>query len=149
MDERTKVAPGIPTISMSQQALAREEAHKLLGVESVKQLIDQGHTLEQIWLMLVEMLVNKAKASRATEAWPQPMDADYEPLFNDPTPINMAWLNDSVKTLKWDAIASYVKGKYPEAKGATLGQAIQSLSLEKQAEFVAEVQQRLEAKRIT
>lgn len=127
----------------------KDDAHRLLGVESVKQLIEQGQTLEQIWLMLVD----KVRELQSSEAYPQPMDADFQELFEDPVveltdkppvPIDMNWLNDAVKTLKWDGAASYVKGKYPEAKGATLGQAIQSLPQEKQEEFVKEVQRRLE-----
>jgi len=133
--------------AQSELGLTEAQIHALLQVESVKQLIEQGQTLEQIWLMLVD----KVKESRASEAYPQPMDADFQELFEDPVadppvPIDMGWLNDALKALEWTDVASYVKGKYPEAKGATLGQAIESLPPEKQAEFVAEVQKRLEAK---
>lgn len=127
--------------------LTKEEAHALLQVESVKQLIGQGQTLEQIWLMLVD----KVRESQSSEAYPQPMDADFQELFEDsvaetPIPVHMGWLNDALKTLKWDGVAAYVKGKYPGAKGATLGEAIESLSWEKQTEFVVEVKKRLEGR---
>lgn len=131
--------------------LTEVQAHALLGVESVKQLIEQGQTLEQVWLMLAD----KVKELRASGAWPQPMDEDFQAMFDDPAvetpgkalnPTDMGWLNDALKTLKWTDVVSYVKGKYPEAKGVTLGQAIESLSREKQEEFVAEVQKRLGAK---
>ena len=133
--------------AQNELGLTEVQVHALLQVESVKQLIEQGQTLEQIWLMLVD----KVRESRTSEAYPQPMDADFQGLFEDPiadtpVPIGMNWLNDALKTLKWDGVASYVKGKYPEAKGATLGQAIESLPREQQEEFVAEVQKRLGAK---
>jgi len=123
-----------------------EEAHKLLGVESVKQLIEQGHTLEQIWLMLVEKLV---KESRATEVYPQPMDRDYEPLFDDATaeaPIDKDWLYGSLKVLKDWNIGQYIRGTFPEAKGKTIGDAVASLTAEQRAQFAAEIQKRLEVK---
>ena len=124
--------------------LTKDEAHKLLGVESVKELIEQGHTLEQIWLMLVD----KVRES-PPETWPQPMDKDFEPLFDDTTaeaPIDKGWLNESLKVLKdWNA-AQYIRKTFPEAKGKTIGEAIESLTPEQRREFVAEVEKRLGAK---
>ena len=130
--------------------LTEQEARQKLGVVSMHDWLAENHTLPEAITILRQngntADKEKPEESKATEAYPQPMDEDFEPLFADPTPMNIAWLNNSIKTLKWDAVASYVRGKYPEAKGATLGEAIHSLSLEKQAEFVAEVQKRLEAK---
>lgn len=121
--------------------VTKEDAHRLLGVESVKQLIEQGQTLEQIWLTLVD------KVRKATEDWPQPMDADFQPLFDDDhPPIDRPWLNESLKTLNWEGLGKWLKEHYPEAKGQTMGEAIESLTREHQQEFVAEVQKRLEAK---
>jgi len=121
------------------------QAHALLQSESFIELMRQGHTLEQIWLMLVD----KVKESQATEAWPQPMDRDYEPLFGDiivETPIDKPWLNESLKILKdWNA-ARYIRGTFPEAKGKTIGEAIESLTPEQKMKFVAEVEKRLETK---
>ncbi|MBV6343235.1 hypothetical protein HWQ67_16775 [Candidatus Magnetobacterium casensis] len=124
--------------------LTEEEAHKLLGVESVKQMMaDDGLTLEQVFMDLVD----KVRESRATEAYPQPMDEDYEPLFDDSAAlIDKGWLNESLKTLKdWNA-ARYIRETFPEAKGKTIGDAIDSLTPDQKAKFVAEVQKRLEAK---
>ena len=129
--------------------ITKDEAHALLQVESVKQLIEQGHTLEQIWLMLVDKVKESQTTGPLSELIDEHIDGESEVLFDDSAvenPIDMNWLNDALKTLKWDGVASYIKGKYPEAKGATLGQAIESLPGEKQAELVAEVQKRLEAK---
>ncbi|MCJ7639238.1 MAG: recombinase RecT, partial [Euryarchaeota archaeon] len=126
--------------------LTEEEAHKLLGgVESVKQFLDEGLTLEQVWLLLVD----KLKESHATEAWPQPMDEDYEPLFNDAmaeVPIDKDWLNKSLKELRYWNAAQYIRVTFPEAKGKTMGEAVESLTPEQKTKFVAEVQKRLEAR---
>lgn len=121
--------------------LTEQEAHKLLGVESVKQMMaDDGLTLEQVFMTLVD----KLRESRATETYPQPMDKDFEPVFDDEKPpIEMAWLNDALKTLKWDGIGKYLKEHYPEATGKTIGEAIESLTRVHQEEFVQEVQKRL------
>ena len=129
--------------------LTEVQVHALLQVESVKQLIEQGQTLEQIWLMLVD----KVKELRASESYPQPMDADFQEIFEDSVvesetqvPIDMNWLNESLRTLKgWD-VADYIHKAFPSAKGKTLGEAIESLPPEKKQEFCQEVQRRLEAK---
>lgn len=127
--------------------LTEEEAHKLLGVESMKQLMaDDGVTLEQVFMTLVDKVIEK---SHATEAWPQPMDEDYEPLFNDATaevPIDKDWLNKSLKELRYWNAAQYIRVTFPEAKGKTIGDAVESLTPEQKARFVAEVQKRLGAK---
>ena len=123
--------------------LTKEEAHKLLQVDSVKDLIEIGSNLEQIWLLLAD----RVKETRTSEAYPQPMDQDYEPLFDDAVvPINKGWLNESLKLLKgWNA-AQYIREKFPEAKGKTIGEAVESLTPEQKAEFCEEVQKRLEVK---
>jgi len=127
--------------------LFQDDVHGIMQVSSLTQLIDQGHTLEQIWLMLV----NKVKESRTTEAYPQTMDDDYEPLFDDAVveaPIDPGWLSESLKTLRptgWD-VADHIRKAYPNAKGKTVSDAVASLTAEQRAEFAAEIQKRLEAK---
>jgi len=89
---------------------------------------------------------------RMSEAYPQPMDEDFEPLFDDAAveaPIDWLWLNDTLKTLKaqgWNYV-DYVHKVYPEAKGKTFSEAIDSLPPEQKREFVAEVERRVEVKR--
>jgi len=129
----------------SELGLTKEEAHTLLGVESVKQLIEQGKTLEEIWLLLVE----KVRASRATEAYPQPMDEDFEPLFDDSeveNPIDMNWLKESLETLNWADVSKWLRDKYKKAHGATIKAMVESLTREQQGEFCVEVKRRLEAR---
>ncbi|MBV6343211.1 RecT family recombinase, partial [Candidatus Magnetobacterium casense] len=123
--------------------LTEKQAHELLEMQSFKESIDNGKTLEDIW----DALVKRVQESKTTETYPQPMDEGYEPLFDDVTaPIDKGWLNESLKTLKdWNA-AQYIRQTFPEAKGKTIGDAIDSLTPEQKREFVAEVQNRLEAK---
>lgn len=139
------------------------EAHSKIGVRSMHDWLAENHTLNEAIIILrgngnpqraTAIIENPEPESQTTEAYPQPMDADFQEIFEDPAvepsvPIDMDWLNDSLKTLNWADVASYVKGKYPAAKGATLGQAIESLPREQQEEFVKEVQKRLEATRQT
>jgi len=85
--------------------------------------------------------------SKDTVVWPEPMDEDFKPLFDDEMmPIDMPWLNDALKTIKWDGLSRYLKEHYPEAKGKTIGEAVESLTREHQEEFCEEVKKRLEAK---
>jgi len=125
--------------------LTKDAAHRLLGVGSLKDLLEQGKNLEDIWLMLVESV----RASTTAEAYPEPMDEDFEAMFNDEATevlIDKGWLNESLKELKdWNATA-YVKQTYPNASGKTLGEAIESLSSEQRQEFAREVQKRLDTK---
>jgi len=126
--------------------LTEVEAHALLGVESIKASLGNGRTLETIW----EDLVTKVQERQMSEAYLQPMDEDFEPLFDDAAveaPIDWLWLNDALKTLKaqgWNYV-DYVHNAYPEAKGKTFSEAIESLPPEQKREFVAEVERRLGA----
>jgi len=135
------------TRAKNELGLTEEDAHGLLDVSSVKELLDQGKTMEQIWGMLVERL----RESQATEKYPQPIDGDFQELFEDSVPesetqmpIDMSWLNESLKTLKDWNVADYIHQAFPGAKGKTLGEAIESLSYEQQEKFVKEIQTRLE-----
>jgi len=76
-----------------------------------------------------------------------PTSSKAETLPPPASNIDMDWLNDALKTLKWDSVGAYIKGKYPKATGATLGEAIESLTREQQKEFVTEVQTRVEIQR--
>jgi len=148
--------------------LTEEQVHGLLGVESVKEIVAKS-SLEEAWVTLVAKLqelsgqqrptteelrglrgvIDKAVEKRDAEAYPQPMDEDFEPLFDDTkaeAPVDMSWLNESIKTLQWKDVAHYVKQSFPEAKGKTLGEAVDSLTAEQREEFVKEVQRRLEGK---
>jgi phage recombination protein Bet len=131
--------------------ITKDDAHRLLAVESIKELLEQGKTLEDIWVMLVE------KVRQAREAWPQPMDEDFSPLFDDAvveapkveTPkIDPGWLNESLKLLMlggWN-VTEHIHKAYPKAKGKTIGEAVESLMPDQKKEFVVEVQKRLETK---
>lgn len=123
--------------------LTKDDAHRLLGVDSVKELLDQGNTMEQIWVMPVGNL----KLAQVSEPFPEPIDEEPELLFDDAmveSPVDMDWLKESLETLNWADVGKWLKQHYPEANGATIRLMIESLTREHQEEFVAEVQKRLE-----
>ena len=120
--------------------LTEDKAHNLLGVESVKQLIEQGHSLENIWAMLVEAVQQEQRI----EGW-----AGDEPveLFDDSAlenPIDMDWLRESLNKLQWADVGKWLRDKY-QAYGTTVKAMIESLTREHQEEFAREVQKRLDA----
>jgi len=159
----------------------QQEAHQKLGVASMHDWLADNHTLPDAIAILrqnntpsVEELEQLAKEQRptledlrrvkervdstiaqretkATEAYPQPMDEDYEPLFDDmvvEASIDPGWLSESLKTLRpsgWD-VADHIRKAYPNAKGKTIGDAVASLTAEQRAQFAAEIQKRLEVK---
>jgi hypothetical protein len=137
-----------------------QEAHAKFGVKSMHDWLAQNHTLDEALSILRRndkpaQLGNSANAtdkkSPATEAWPQPMDEDFSPLFDDSavkSPIDKDWLNESLKPLMlagWN-VTAHIHQAYPNAKGKTIGEAIDTLTAEQRREFVGEVQKRLEAK---
>lgn len=129
----------------SELELTKEDAHRLLQVDSVKELIEQGNTLEQIWLMLVD----KVKESQASEPFLKPIDEEPGELFQDAeveSPIDMDWLKESLETLNWADVGKWLRDKYKNAYGATVKAMVESLTCEQQEEFFAEVQKRLETK---
>ncbi len=126
--------------------LTKDDAHRLLGVDSVKELLDQGNTMEQIWVMLVGNL----KLAQAPEPFPEPIDEEPEMLFDDAmveSPVDMDWLKESLETLNWADVGKWLKQHYPEAMGTSVKQMVESLMREHQEDFVKEVQRRLETKK--
>lgn len=130
------------------------EAHAKIGVRSMHDWLAENHTLNEAIAILrgngnqqaAATVVEKPQPQDA-EAYPQPMDEDFQELFGDEhPPIDRAWLNESLRTLSWDGIGTWLKAQYPEAKGKTIGEAVESLTREHQEEFVKEVQKRLEEK---
>jgi len=132
----------------------QEEAHIKFGVKSMHDWLAKNHTLDEALNILRRdgnpqdvQAIAKEKQPQETTVWPEPMEESFEPLFDDESMlIDMPWLNDALKTIKWDGLSKYLKEHYPEAKGKTIGEAVESLTLEHQEEFVKEVEKRLEAK---
>jgi len=124
--------------------LTKDDAHRLLGVDSIKELLDQGNNMEQIWLMLVGNLT----IAQAEESPQEPIDEEPEILFDDAeveSPIDMDWLRESLDTLMWADVGKWLREKY-NAYGATVKAMVESLTMEQQEEFREEVKRRLEVK---
>lgn len=125
--------------------LTEDKAHELLGVESVKELLDKGWNMEGIWTELVSRL------DKAEEAAEFPIDYDdNEPvvLFDDSeveNPIDMDWLKESLNALQWADVGKWLREKY-KAYGPTVKAMVENLTREQQGEFCEEVKRRLEAK---
>ena len=112
--------------------LTEVEAHALLGVESIKATLGNGRTLETIW----EDLVAKVQERRMSEDYPQPMDKDYDPLFDDPLlddiekpGIDMHWLKESLETLDWADVGKWLREHFKEANGMTVKLRIENVEL--------------------
>jgi len=132
------------TRAKNELGLTKEDAHRLLGVDSVKELLDQGNTMEQIWVMLVGNL----KLAQTPEPFPEPIDDEPEVLFDDAeveNPIDMDWLKESLETLNWADVGKWLREKY-KAYGTTIKAMVESLTRQQQEEFCEEVKKRLEAK---
>ena len=124
--------------------ITQDKAHELLGVESVKQLIEQGRSLEEVWNLLVEAV----RQSQQIERWMREPEDKSEELFDDSTtsnPIDMDWLKESLDKLQWVDVGKWLIDKY-KARGTTVRAMVESLTREQQEQFCAEVQRRLEAR---
>ncbi len=85
----------------------------------------------------------------------QPVEAEFAEVSEEKTeekpeeksgsPVDMPWLIDSVNKLKWD-ILQYIKDTYKVKTSGNLGDVVDRLSKEQQAELCKEVQDRLNMK---
>ena len=126
--------------------LDREDVHKILGVESVKQLLDEGLTMEQVWHVLVDKICESHVEGKAMAYETGEMQAPPQEGGNGEEDIDMDWLRDSLNTLQWANVPKYLKAHYPEAGDTTLRsvrQMIASLTPEHRQDFITEVQARL------
>lgn len=127
----------------------QQEAYQKLGVTTMHQWMEH-HTLDEaITKLRHDGAIEQQEPPRDTQAWPQESDQDYEELFDDAkveAPIEKPWLKESLKVLRnsgWDVV-THIKTNYPNAKGKTVTDAVDSLTPEQRQEFVKEVQKRLE-----
>ena len=123
--------------------ITQDKAHDLLGVESVKQLLEQGYMLEQVWTLLADAV----RQSQRIEAWMDEPSDEPEGLFDDSAaerPIDMDWLKESLEALQWADVGKWLRDKY-KAHGRTVKTMVESLTREQQEEFCGEVQRRLGA----
>jgi phage recombination protein Bet len=137
------------TRAKNELELTKDDAHRLLGIESVKELLEQGKTMEQIWLMLVDKVKESQASPLPQELLDEPIEDETEGLFEDSeveSAIDMAWLKESLETLQWADVGKWLKKNYPEAIGINIRAITENLTKEHKEEFVKEVQRRLEAK---
>jgi len=135
--------------------LTEDKAHELLQVDSIKQLLEQGWDMEQVWTELVqkvgETVIREAEERKDIVEFSEPIDEESVELFDDSeveNPIDMEWLRESLETLNWADVGKWLREKY-KATGPTVKAMVESLSREQQEEFVKEAQRRLEATRQT
>ena len=58
--------------------------------------------------------------------------------------IDLAWLRESLKTLKWTSIVGYLKNQYGLTAGETVTECLGYMTREQQEDFTIEIQNRLE-----
>jgi len=88
-----------------------------------------------------ELKVEPTQESKEPEPKLKPEES---PEAETSAPIDMAWLKESLKELNWADVSTWLRKKYPEAKGTSIKLIVESLTREHQEEFVKEVQKRLE-----
>lgn len=94
---------------------------------------------------------NEKKKGEAVGAQPEPKpepitsEAEPEPLPEPVAGIDMDWLKESLKTVKWDerTAATWLTSKY-KVEGGLLKDVLTRLTKEQLAEFAEEIQSRLE-----
>jgi phage recombination protein Bet len=125
--------------------LTEEQAHTLLGVDSVKEIVAKS-SLEEAWNLLIERIKEKNTVPNAPcEVQPPEETIDFnEPEPEKKNPIDMVWLRDALENkLGWHNVGNWLKNNYGETFGTSVRAMIESLSPEHKREFVAEVQKRL------
>jgi len=124
---------------VAQLGLSEERVHEILGVTSVNQWIAQGKTLDQAIKFISGKLAPGAQATK--EAPPAELEGEG---FH----IDLIWLNESLKELKWteDTAKTWLVGKYKVSPEGTLEDVIKRLTREQAEEFVQEIQDRLAKK---
>lgn len=87
----------------------------------------------------------KAPENKPVEALQAPMEPPKTQTNGSNPPINLEWLKESIKTLKWDLVdfARWLKDKYPKVTGSKVSDMVNSLQPEQKQELVAEIERRL------
>ncbi|MBV6343311.1 hypothetical protein HWQ67_17170 [Candidatus Magnetobacterium casensis] len=60
--------------------------------------------------------------------------------------IDMDWLRGALEEIPWPDCGKWLREHFPQAKGASIKTVVESLKPKELEQFVAEVQNRLEAK---
>ena len=93
----------------------------------------------------------KDEAGNATGKWCNEPKADTIKVESEVAnlliePIDMAWLKESLDTLQWTDVGKHLRKKY-SVEGTKISEMVTNLSVEQTAEFVTEVQKRLDEMR--
>lgn len=79
---------------------------------------------------------NKAQAQDVSEHTVDRVDKPVQSF------IDLPWLNEQLKILKWKEVGTYLKDKY-QVTGKSVSEAVSKLTAEKAAEFTGEIESRL------
>jgi len=77
-----------------------------------------------------------AEVTEETGALPGPAQTESK--------IDMDWLRESLEKLNWADVSKWIRERYKNAKGTTIKELVESLTIEQQQYFVRQVQGRLE-----
>lgn len=129
---------------VAQLGLSEEQVHKMLGVTSVNQWIAQGKTLDQAIRAISEKLA--APRAQATKEAPVAEKSPDEVIEGEGFSINLQWLDESQKALKWtdETMLSFLAGPLYKISGKTVTEALGKLTKEQAEDFVKEINSRVE-----
>lgn len=115
-----------------QLGLSQKQVHEMLEVTSVKEWTDQGKTLDEA----IEVVSKKLSQEEATR---------LSGLAGEDFNIDLEWLRESQKTLKWtdDTVLTFIIGQY-KVSGTSVTGALNKLTREQAEDFVNQINKRLE-----
>ncbi len=125
-----------------QLGLSRIQVDELLGVSSVLlDWTDKGRTLDEAIEVISEKLVQQAVGRQDTT---QPDEA-WEAVTGEGFNIDLPWLKDSQKTLKWsdNTMLSFITSQY-KVSGKIVTEALGKLTREQAEDFTKQINTKLE-----
>lgn len=115
-----------------QLGLSQKQVHEMLEVTSVKEWTDQGKTLDEA----IELVSKKLSQQEATR---------LSGLAGEDFNIDLEWLKESQKTLKWtdDTMLTFIISQY-KVSGTSVAGALNKLTREQAEDFTKQINKRLE-----
>jgi len=116
-----------------QLGLSQKQVHEMLGVNSVAEWTDQGKTLDEAIEVVSKRLTSEAEATN-------------EIAGRESLDIDLDWLKESQKTLKWteDTMLTFIISQYKVSDTTSVIEALNKLTREQAQNFVSEINTRLE-----
>jgi len=125
-----------------QLGLSREQVDELLGVSSVLlDWTDKGRTLDEAIEVISKKLAQGT--TQHDEDWDK--ITEDEAVIGEGFNIDLPWLKDSQKTLKWtdQTLLSFITNQY-KVSGKTVTEALEKLTREQAEDFVKQINTKLE-----